>query len=208
MFLLRGLGVNRVGLGPIRLGDFELLPLVVEALETRRRHGVDRALGHADGPRLALLHQLLAGHEIRVAAQQNIGAAAGHVGGDGHHPQPPGLRHNLRLALVELGVQHHVPHALALQNRRQPLRFLDRRGAHQHRLPLLVQLGNVVGHRLVLFLLGAEDHVGIFQPQQRLVGRNDDDLELVDLFELGRFGFGRARHAAQFLIQGGSNSGR
>ena len=55
-----------------------------------------------------LLHQLLAGHELRIAAQQNIGAAAGHVGGDGHHPQPPGLGHNLRLALVELGVQHHV----------------------------------------------------------------------------------------------------
>ncbi len=33
-----------------------------------------------------------------------------------------------------------------------------------------------------------------------LVG-NDDDLELVNLLELGRFGLGRARHAAQLLIK-------
>ena len=57
-----------------------------------------------------------------IAAQQNIGAAAGHVGGDGDRAQPPGLRHNLRFALVKLGVEHHVLHALALQNGRQPLR--------------------------------------------------------------------------------------
>ncbi len=46
------------------LGDLELLALVIEAQETGRRHGIDGALGHADGARLALLHQLLAGHEV------------------------------------------------------------------------------------------------------------------------------------------------
>ena len=64
-----------------------------------------------------------------------------------------------------------------------------------------MQLGDVVGHGLVLFLLGAVDDVGIFKPQQRLVGGDDDDFELVDLFELGGFGFRRAGHAAQLLIE-------
>ena len=136
-----------------------------------------------------------------IAAQQNIGSAAGHVGGDGHHPQPPGLGHNLRFALVELCVQHHVAYALALQNSREPLRLFDRRGAHQHRLLLLVQLGNVLGNGLELCLLIQVNNVGIFKPPHRLVGGDHNDFELVDLFKLGRFSLRRAGHAAQLLIE-------
>ena len=189
------------GLGPVRLGDFELLALVVEAQEAGRRHGIDGSLGHADGARLALLHQLLAGHEFGVAAEQNVGAAAGHVGGDGDHAEAAGLGDDFCFALVELGVQHHVAHALALQNSGEPLRLLNRRGADQHRLLLLVQRGNIVGDGFVFFLLGAVDNVGIFKPPHRLVGGNDDDFELVDLLEFGGFGFGGAGHAAQLLVE-------
>ena len=45
---------------------------------------------------------------LDVAAEHDVGAAAGHVGGDGDHLRPAGLRHDLRLALVLLGVQHLV----------------------------------------------------------------------------------------------------
>ena len=47
---------------------------------------------------------------------------------------------------------------------------------------------------------GAVDRVGLFDAPQRLVGRNDDDVELVDLRELFRFGFRRAGHARQLLV--------
>ena len=110
---LRRLCVPLEGRRPLRLADLEFLALVVETQKSRRRHGVDGPLVGADNPRPVLLHQFLPGHELRVAAQQNIGSAAGHVGGNGHHPQPPGLGHNLSLALVELGVQHHMLDALA-----------------------------------------------------------------------------------------------
>src|SRR3990172_4947129 len=53
-----------------------------------------------------LLPQDLLGEEVRVAPQQDVGAAAGHVGGDGDGPFAPGLRHDLRLPLVVLGVQY------------------------------------------------------------------------------------------------------
>ena len=42
---------------------------------------------------------------------------------------------------------------------------------------------------------------GFSSAQHGLVGGDDDDFELVDLFEFGGFGFGGAGHAAEFLIE-------
>src|SRR5581483_7601527 len=122
MILLRAIGVPFVGLRPLGFRDLKLLALVVEAQKSGRGHGIDSAFGSADGARLAALYQLLAGHELGIAAEQNVGAAAGHVGGDRHHAQPASLRYDLRLALMELGIEHHVPHAFALQDAGKPLR--------------------------------------------------------------------------------------
>ena len=55
--------------------------------------------------------QDIARHGLRVAAQQNVGTAAGHVGGDRDCALAAGLRDNVRFALVVLGVQHFVPDA-------------------------------------------------------------------------------------------------
>ena len=41
-------------------------------------------------------------------AQLDVGAAARHVRGDRHRARSPGVRDDLRLALVVLGVQHLV----------------------------------------------------------------------------------------------------
>ena len=67
------------------------------------------------------------------AAQDDVGAAAGHVGGDGDRAEAAGLGHDLGLALVVLRVQHHVLDALLLQQGREVLGLLDGDGAHQHR---------------------------------------------------------------------------
>ena len=48
------------------------------------------------------------GHELGVAAEDDVGAAAGHVGGDRHAALPAGLGDDLGLALVVLGVQDLV----------------------------------------------------------------------------------------------------
>ena len=64
------------------------------------------------------LLEKLARHEIRIAAEQNVGAAAGHVGGDRDRAFASGLGHDLGFALVILGVQNIVRHAFALQTAR------------------------------------------------------------------------------------------
>ena len=50
---------------------------------------------------------------VGVAAELDVGAAAGHVGGDGHRTDPAGLGDDVRLLLVVAGVQHLVRDALA-----------------------------------------------------------------------------------------------
>ena len=62
-------------------------------------------------------------------------------------------------------------------------------------------LGDVVGHRVVLGLLGAVDEVGLVDAAHRLVGRDRDHAELVDLVELAGLGHGRAGHAGELLVE-------
>ena len=62
---------------------------------------------------------------------------------------------------VLLGVQHRVRDAALLQQAGQLLGLLDRDGADQDRLALLVPLGDVLDDGVVLRLLGAVDEVGL-----------------------------------------------
>jgi hypothetical protein len=82
--------------------------------------------------------ELVADAELDVAAELNVGAAAGHVGGDGDDAVAARLRHDMRLALMLARVQHLVLDAGLVEVIGQGLRFLDRHRADQHRLPLSV----------------------------------------------------------------------
>ncbi len=64
-------------------------------------------LGHVEA-RLVFVLQQGPGHDFGIAAEDDIGAAAGHVGGDGDGALAPGLGHDLGLTLVMLGVEHLV----------------------------------------------------------------------------------------------------
>ena len=59
-------------------------------------------------PRGVLLLQLGPGHRLGIAAEDDVRAAAGHVGGDGHGALAAGLGDDFGLALVMLGVEHFV----------------------------------------------------------------------------------------------------
>src|SRR5579864_4542027 len=162
--------------------------------------GLHFALGRAQRLRDSLLHAFLLGHEFGVAAEQNVGTAAGHVGGNRDHALASGLRHNLGFALVILGIQHDVLDALLLQKLREAFGFFDRGGTNQHRLVALIEPLNLIRGGEIFFLLGAIHNVRILNPQQRLVGRDDQHFELVDLVELGRFRLGSTGHAREFLV--------
>jgi hypothetical protein len=100
------------------------------------------------GARLArgLGIHLGARHELGVAAEDDVRATAGHVGGDRDRALAARLRHDVRLALVLLGVQHVVRDALLAQQRRHHLGLLHADGADQHRLAALVAVLDLGQH--------------------------------------------------------------
>ncbi len=141
-----------------------------------------------------------AGLLLDVAAQHDVGTAARHVGGDRDHLRPTRLRDDLRLARVLLGVEHLVRQLFLVQQVRQVFRGLDRRGADQHRLPALVAFADIADHGVVALLGRLEDLILEVLALGRLVGRDHDHFQAVDLLEFIGFGVGRAGHAGQLLV--------
>src|SRR5437867_11968170 len=166
------------------------LPLVLQLLDAARLLVLRQALVGLDE-----LHLLL-----DVAAKHDVGPAAGHVGGDGDHLRPTGLRDDLRFLRVLLGVEHLLLQAGLVQQARDELGVLDRRRAHQHRLAALVAVLDVLGDRLVLLARGLVDEVELVLADGRLVRRDDHGLEAVDFLELVGLGIGRARHAGELAV--------
>ena len=173
----------------------------------RRNHGslVLGMLGLDPGAHLIRMHGRVSSNRLHhqhldIAAQLNIRAATGHVGGNGHGIQLACVGHNLGLHLMLPGVQHIMHHTLFLQHIRQSLGFLDRGGADQHRLALGVRLFDDLDDALKLFARSTEHGVMLILAADGPVGRNFDDTQLVNLHELVSFGACRAGHTRQSLI--------
>ena len=157
-------------------------------------------------PPLALVRvldvpQLVGGDRLRVAAEDDVGAAAGHVGRDRHGAGAAGLDDDLGLLLVELGVEDDVRDLALLQKLREPLGLFDRDRSDEDRLALLPQLEDLVRDGVVLLALRRVHDVLVVRPDHGHVGRDDDDVELVDLVELRGLGVGRAGHARELLVE-------
>ena len=116
---------------------------------------------------------LLARHELGVAAEQDVGAAAGHVGRNRDRTLAARLRDELGFLRVVLRVQDHVLVDAAaggraalqpapIEHRRELLGLLDRDGADEHRPALLVLVDDLGDDRVPLLVLGAVDEIGVF----------------------------------------------
>ena len=91
--------------------------------------------------------------------QLDIGTTACHVGGNGHCLVDAGLGHDLRLQLMELGVENLVGNPLPLKHLAQKFGSLDGNGTHQNRLALFVSLLHVLNHGGKFLLLGLVHHI-------------------------------------------------
>ena len=176
----------------LALGLASLLGLGVKLLELLGRHVL-----HGQ----ALVLQALAHQLVGVAAQQDVGTTAGHVGGDGHGAIATSLGHDMGLAFMVLGVEDLVCDAALGKGGGQLLGALDGDGAHQDRLALGVATLDIVGDGVVLGLNGAVHQVLVVHALHGLVGGDNLDGQLVDLAELGILGKCRAGHAGELVIQ-------
>src|ERR1700730_6801215 len=154
---------------------------------------------------------MLASEKFGIAAEQNVRAATGHVGGYGDRAFAAGLRDYARFTLVLLGVEHLVRDSGFFQDFRNGFGFFDGDRAYQNRLAALVIMANAVRQRIVFlqnavhdgfkfFLLGAIDDFRIFPADQGAIGGNHHDVEVINFSEFGRFRFRCAGHAGKFFV--------
>ena len=145
--------------------------------------------------------EVVFGQELGVAAEHDVRAAAGHVGGDGDGPQLARLGHDLRFALVLLGVEDVVRYAALFQQGGERLALLDAHRAHQHGLALFVAGDDLLDDGVQLALLVAVDDVRPVLADDGLVGGYLHDVQLVDGLELLFLREGRARHAGELAVE-------
>ena len=128
-------------------------------------------------------------------AQLDVGAAAGHVGGDRHLRVLAGVFDDFGLLLVVLRVEHVALDALAAQHRSEQFALLDRTRADENRPALVVLFDDFGDDGLEFGLLRLKDDVRRVAAPHRHVGRNHDDVESVDVAELALLGLRRTGHA-------------
>ena len=150
--------------------------------------------------RVALLLELLIGEELHVAAQHDVGAAPGHVGGHGHGPLAPCHGYDSSLARMLLGVEHLVVDAGHVQQGGDHLGGLHGCSAQQDGLALGMPLGYVPDDGGQLLLLGAVDQIVLILADHGLVGGDGQHAQLVGVHELGGLGLGRSGHARQLVV--------
>ncbi len=174
----------------------DALRQLVRSLEVIGQHGAHKAARRL----VKALFQQLSRKAIGVAAEEDVHAAAGHVGGDGHRAGPARLGNDKGLLLVQLGIEHIVLDAPLAQHPAEHLRSLHRRRAHEHRLALLVQRLDLLHHRVELGLGRLVDHVGCILADHRLVGGEHHHIQAVDAVELFLLRSRRAGHPRQPLV--------
>ena len=116
-------------------------------------------------------------------------------------PGSAGLRDDARFLLVELGVQHLVLDAAALEQLAELLGLLDRHRADEDGPACVLQFHDLVDQGVELALLVAIDEIRIVLANHGPVGRDRHDLELVDLVELLGLGHRRAGHARELVVE-------
>ena len=149
----------------------------------------------------ARLAQVVAREVFRVAAEHDIGAAARHVRRHGDGAELARLRDDLGLLFVVLRVEQVVLDALALEEVRELFVLFDGHRADKHRLTLGVTFLDLLDDGAVLGVLGLIHDVGIVDARERAVGRDLDDVEVVDCAELLLLGQRRAGHAGELFVE-------
>ena len=132
--------------------------------------------------------------------QLDIRTTTGHVRCDGHNSCATGLGNDLRLLLVELGVEDIMRYLTQTKHLAEQLGYLDGSGTDEDRTTLLDHRLNLVDDGIVFLALGAIDAVVHIVAGDGFVGRNNDYIQFVDIPELTRLGLGRTGHTRELVV--------
>ena len=132
--------------------------------------------------------------------QLDIGTTASHVGGDGHLAALARLGNDFGFTGVLLRIQDVRTKAAQAHHPGKEFGGFHIRRTYQDRPSRLGQFHYAVNHRVELALLRLINDVVLVVADHRTVGRNGNDIQLIDAPELTRLGFGGTGHTGEFVI--------
>ena len=139
-----------------------------------------------------------------LGRQLDIGTTTSHIRSDGDSTEPVGRLtckgHDVSFLLVQLGVQHLMRNLAKGEHTRKQLTDFHGCRTHKRRTSALAHLGDFGDDSVVLLALGLVDAVVHIVADDRAVGGNFHDVQLVDIPELTSLGDGCTRHARQLVI--------
>ena len=142
-----------------------------------------------------------AAQSLDAFAEFDVGAATGHIGGDGDGSFLTGACDDFRLLLVVLRVEDAVDDAVFLEHPGDEFADLDRHGAHQNGTALSMDVLNLSHHGVVFLSLGLIDRVVLINADTGPVGGDGHNLQLVDVKKFVRLRGSRAGHAGKFVVE-------
>src|SRR5690606_21341315 len=131
-----------------------------------------------------------------AAAQADVGAASGHLGGHGDPAVGAGLGDDRGLVGVVLGVEDDALQPGPLQALGEPFGLGDVLGADEDGTARGVHLRHLLDDGVLLLLGRGVEAVLLVDADVGLVGRDDRDFQLVELAQLLGDGHRGAGHAA------------
>ena len=137
---------------------------------------------------------------LRVSAKLNIRTAACHVCCNSYSALGTGFSNNDGFACMVLCVQNLVPYSLACKKGTQMLRLFNRNRTNKNRLPLLVGLVNFLYDGVPFVAFVKVYLVILVLACYRLVGRNCNNVKVVNLCKFNSFGCGSTGHTGKLLV--------
>ncbi len=134
-------------------------------------------------------------------AELDVCSTACHVCRDGHSAFLPCRSHNFSFPFMLFRVEYTVSDLFGPEHSREGFRYLDACRSNKDRLAFFLQVRDLVDDGRVLFLACLEDIVVLIVADHRLVCRDDDHIQLVDVKKLRRLRFGGACHSGKFFIE-------
>ena len=135
-----------------------------------------------------------------LVGELDIGTTACHVGGYGYSTFTARFGYNVRLLLVELGIQYVVLYLAYCKHTTEELGNLYRCGTYKYRSAFGYQFYNLFYYCVVFFTFRFIDTVFHIYTCYRFVGWDYHNIEFVDIPKFARFGLGSTRHTCEFVV--------
>ena len=137
---------------------------------------------------------------FHLRRQLDIRSTTCHVGCYRYHAGSTRLGYHLRLLLVQFRVQNIMLDLADVKHLAQQLGYLDAGCTYQHRTALVHHVHDLVNHGVVFLAFGAVDTVVHVVSRDRFVGRDNDNIQFVDVPELACLRLGGTGHTGELVV--------